>query len=229
MATVLPIANKVVTAQPQGAYYTVSIDCTGFIDTETNNGGRISPCVAEDFATKPTTLAQSRLVSRGALRFKKMLEKLQIRSNVNLVNIKTTYASSAGDNPITKLQFGLVYETDQFIPTKVNYEDGSTTLPQSQAAYIRDAIVETLLCTESGSSVGNYKENMPVYNPTAGSSDILIEEVEAGPVLTTSVNEIIEAITVTLADDTATMVSGYSPNTSSELASEGAGLADTSE
>src|SRR5210317_2423230 len=117
MATVLPIANKVVTAQPQGAYYTVSIDCTGFIDTETNNGGRISPCVAEDFATQPTTLAQSRLVSRGVLRFKKMLELLQVRSNVSVRNILTTYASDAGDSPITKLQFGLVYDNDNFLPT----------------------------------------------------------------------------------------------------------------
>ena len=222
MATVLPIANKVVTAQPQGAYYTVSIDCTGFIDTETNNGGRISPCVAEDFATQPTTLAQSRLVSRGALRFKKMLDKLQIRSNVNLVNIVTTYGSDAGDTAISTLAFGLVFDTDQFVPTKVNYEDGSTTSPQTKVAYIRDAIVETLLCTESGSSVGNYKENMPVYNPTSGASDILIEQIEAGPVLTTSVDELIEAITVS-------EVTAYRPNTSSELASEGAELADTAE
>ena len=74
MAKVIPKANKVVIEQPQNVLYMVSIDTSGFLDTETNNGGRISPCVAEDFATAPTTLAQSRLVSRGALRYKKMLE-----------------------------------------------------------------------------------------------------------------------------------------------------------
>jgi hypothetical protein len=41
-------------------------------------------------------------------------------------------------------------------------------------------------------------------------------------VLTTSVDEILEAVTVS-------EVTAYRPNTSSELASEGAGLADTAE
>jgi hypothetical protein len=213
MATVLPIANKVVTAQPQGAYYTVSIDCTGFLDTETNNGGRISPCVAEDFATQPTTLAQSRLVSRGALRFKKMLEVLQVRSNLNLVNIVTTYGSDAGDTAISTLAFGIVFDTDQFVPNVGTAIDGSTATT-TKIAYIKDKITEAL--------AGTFTENMPVYNPTAGSSDISIESITAGPVLVGNEGEILEAVTVS-------EVTAYRPNTSSELASEGAGLADTAE
>ena len=213
MATVLPIANKVVTAQPQGAYYTVSIDCTGFLDTETNNGGRISPCVAEDFATQPTTLAQSRLVSRGALRFKKMLEILQVRSNLNLVNIVTTYSSDAGDTAISTLAFGIVYDTDQFVPNVGTAIDGSTTTT-TRVAYIKDKITEAL--------AGTFTENMPVYNPTTGASDILIESITAAPVLSGNEGEILEAVTVS-------EVTAYRPNTSSELASEGAGLADTAE
>ena len=213
MATVLPIANKVVSAQPQGAYYTVSIDCSGFLDTETNNGGRISPCVAEDFATKPTTLAQSRLVSRGALRFKKMLEILQVRSNLNLVNIVTTYGSDAGDTAISTLAFGIVYDTDQFVPNVGTAIDGSTTTT-TRVAYIKDKITEAL--------AGTFTENMPVYNPTTGASDILIESITAAPVLSGNEGEILEAVTVS-------EVTAYRPNTSSELASEGAGLADTAE
>ena len=213
MATVLLIANKVVTAQPQGAYYTVSIDCTGFLDTETNNGGRISPCVAEDFATKPTTLAQSRLVSRGALRFKKMLEVLQVRSNLNLVNIVTTYGSDAGDTAISTLAFGIVYDSDQFVPEFGTAVDGSTTTT-TKVGYIKDKITEALM--------GTFTENMPVYNPTTGASDITIESITAAPVLTTSVDEVLDAVTVA-------EVTAYRPNTSSELASEGAGLADIAE
>ena len=213
MATVLPIANKVVTAQPQGAYYTVSIDCSGFLDTETNNGGRISPCVAEDFATKPTTLAQSRLVSRGVLRFKKMLDILQVRSNLNLVNLVTTYSSDAGDTAISTLAFGIVYDTDDFVPNVGTAIDGSTTTT-TKIAYIKDKITEAL--------AGTFTENMPVYNPTSGSSDISIESITAGPVLVGNEGEILEAVTVS-------EVTAYRPNTSSELASEGAGLADTAE
>ena len=209
MAKVIPKANKVVIEQPQNVLYMVSIDTSGFLDTETNNGGRISPCVAEDFATAPTTLAQSRLVSRGALRYKKMLEFLQVRSNVNVVNIVTTYASDAGDQPITKLQFGLLYENDDYIPKTGTAYDGST-LTTTKIGFIKDKITEALM--------GSFTERMTVFNPTSGAGLILNEDVTAAPVVTKSEDEIIEAVTVTEAVDTATMVSGLSPSVRAELA-----------
>ena len=77
MATVLPrIERNDPNAGMQGAYYTVDIAMSGFTDAETTAGGRLSPCAARDFATKPTTLAQSLLVSRGQLRYKLMLNAL---------------------------------------------------------------------------------------------------------------------------------------------------------
>ena len=209
MAKVIPKANKVVIEQPQNVLYMVSIDTSGFLDTETNNGGRISPCVAEDFATAPTTLAQSRLVSRGALRYKKMLEFLQVRSNVNVVNIITTYASDAGDQPITKLQFGLLYENDDYIPKTGTAYDGST-LTTTKIGFIKDKITEALM--------GTFTERMTVFNPTSGAGLILNEDVTAAPVAVKNEDEIIEAVTVTEAVDTATMVSGLSPSVRAELA-----------
>ena len=213
MATVIPKYNRIVQDQPQQAFYMVSIDTSGFLDTETNNGGRISPCVAEDFATAPTTLAQSRLISRGALRYKKMLEGLQVRSNVSVRNILTTYASDAGDNPITKLQFGLVYDSDQFLPTTGTAGDDSTTTTD-KVGFIKDKITEALY--------GTFTERMQVYNPTAGSGLILNEEITAAPVMTTSVNTIMDKVTVTEALDTATMVSGFRPTLASELPTDNA-------
>jgi len=213
MATVIPKYNRIVQDQPQQAFYMVSIDTSGFLDTETNNGGRISPCVAEDFATKPTTLAQARLVSRGALRFKKMLELLQVRSNVSLRSILTTYGSDAGDSPITKLQFGLVYDNDNFLPTTGTAGDDSTTTT-TKVGFIKDKISEALY--------GTFTERMQVYNPTAGSSDISNEDITAEPVLLVSQDEIMDAITVTEAVDTATMVSGFRPTLASELATDNA-------
>ena len=220
MATVIPKYNRVVRDQPQQAFYMVSIDTSGFLDTESNNGGRISPCVAEDFATKPTTLAQSRLVSRGALRFKKMLDLLQVRSNVSLRNILTTYSSDAGDSPITKLQFGLVYENDNYIPTVGTLSDDST-VTTTKVGFIKDKISEALY--------GTFTERMQVYNPTSGAGLISNEEITAEAVLLISQDEIMDAITVTEAVDTATMVSGFRPTLTSELPSEGAGLAPTAE
>ena len=219
MATVIPKYNRIVQDQPQQAFYMVSIDTSGFLDTETINGGRISPCVAEDFATAPTTLAQSRLISRGALRYKKMLEALQVRSNVSIRNILTTYASDAGDQPITKLQLGLVYDNDNFIPTTGTAGDGSTAT-STKVGFIKDKISEALY--------GTFTERMQVFNPTAGSGLILNEEISVGPVLLVSQDELMEAITVTEAVDTATMVSGFRPTLASELATDNAD-SDTAE
>ena len=213
MATVIPKANRIVQDQPQQAFYMVSIDTSSFLDTETNNGGRISPCVAEDFATAPTTLAQSRLVSRGALRFKKMLEILQVRSNVSVRNLLTTYAADEGDSPITKLQFGLVYDNDNFIPTTGTAADDSTTTT-TKIGFIKDKISEALY--------GTFTERMQVYNPTSGAGLIANEEITAEAVLLVSQDEIMEKITVTEALDTATMVSGFRPTLASELPTDSA-------
>ena len=204
MATVEPKSTGVAPATPQGAYFTVSIAQGGFLDTETTNGGRVSPCVASDFATKPTTKAQSLLVSRGALRWRNMINVLQVRSNVRVVNIVTTYGSDAGDTAITTLAFGLVYENADFVPTTGTTIDGSTTT-STKALYIQDKIAEALNTT--------WIEKMSVYDPTSGTREIADEEVTAAPVLAVSIGEIVEAITVTA-------VSGFEANTSGQLASD---------
>ena len=144
MATVEPKSMAVSLATPPGQMFTVDIAQSAFTDAETTAGGRCSPCHADDFATKPTTLAQSLLISRGQLRFKLMMDKLQIRSNVQLANIVTTYASDAGDQAITKLQFGLVYDNDNFIPTTGTAGDGSTATT-TKVGFIKDKISEALI------------------------------------------------------------------------------------
>jgi hypothetical protein len=208
MATVEPKSLYAVSpAEPENAYFTVSIDTSGFLDTETVNGGRISPCVANDFATKPTTLAQSRLVSRGALRFKMMCENLALRTNFRIHNIVTTYGSDAGDSPITALAFGLVYENRNLIAnTGTNTLEDSTAI-STRAAFIKDRIADALNTTRT--------EKMSVYDPTSGNSNIKDEEVTAGPVLTASIGEISEAVTVT-------EVTGFAPLTDNQLTTDNA-------
>jgi len=209
MATVEPKALYGVSpAEPQMTYFTVSIDCTAFTDTETVNGGRVSPCVATDFATKPTTLAQSLLVSRGNLRFKMMCESIGIRTNFKIHNIVTTYASDAGDTAISTLAFGLVFDNPDFIPTTGTGIDGSTTT-STKAGFIQDKIAEALNSTRT--------ENMSVYDPstvdgTANAQLLRTLAVEAGPVNAGGGN-IIDAITVT--EQTA-----FAPNTSGQLATD---------
>ena len=206
MATVEPKSTGVAVAQPQGAYFTVSIAQAGFTDAESTAGGRVSPCGASDFATKPTTLAQSLLVSRGQLRWKLMMNALAIRSNFRVVNIVTTYGSDAGDTAITTLAFGLVFENQDFIPTTGTSVDGSTTT--TKAMYIADKIGEALNTAHT--------ENCNVYDPTT-SGGVTVRELSNTAVTVASVGAntgiIRDAITVTA-------VPGYAANTSGQLATD---------
>tara|TARA_B100001564_G_scaffold358845_1_gene378650 strand:- start:1906 stop:2553 length:648 start_codon:yes stop_codon:yes gene_type:complete len=204
MATVEPKSlYNVSPAEPQMTYFTVAINTSGFLDTETVNGGRVSPCIANDFATKPTTLAQSLLVSRGNLRWKMMMESLAIRTNFKVHNIVTTYASDEGDSPITALAFGLVFDNPDYIPTTGTTIDGSTTTT-TKALFLQDKIAEALNTTRT--------ENMSVFDPTGTGNPQQLRTIAitAGPVLTASIGEIVEAITVT-------EVTAFAPNTSGQL------------
>ena len=207
MATVLPRHERNdPNAGMQGAYYTVDIAMAAFLDTETINGGRLSPCAANDFATKPTTLAQSLLVSRGQLRYKMMLNNLQIRSNCRIINMVTTYSSDAGDNPITDINFGIVFENDDFVPTTGTQADDSTTTT-TKVLYIKDKIAEALYASHT--------ELMTVFNPTSGAGLIQNTEVSVGPVMLVSQDEILDSITVA-------EVAGFRSNVDAETPTDNA-------
>ena len=207
MATVEPKALYGVSpAEPQSKYFTVVIAQGSFSDAASTAGGRVSPCVASDFATKPTTLAESLKVSRGNLRWKMMMESLQERSNCKVVNIVTTYASDAGDQPITNLAFGLVFENGDYLPTTGTSVDGSTTT--TKAMYLADKIGEAL--SESRT------ENVLVFDPTL-SGGVMVRESSTTAVTAAAVSAdsgvIRDAITVT-------EVSAFAPNTSGQLATD---------
>jgi hypothetical protein len=207
MATVEPKALYGVSpAEPQQKYFTVVIAQGSFSDAASTAGGRVSPCVASDFATKPTTLAESLKVSRGNLRWKMVMESLQERSNFKVVNIVTTYGADAGDNPITNLAFGLVFENGDYLPTTGTSVDGSTTT--TKAMYIADKIGEAL--SESRT------ENVLVYDPTL-SGGVMVRESSTTAVTAAAVSAdsgvIRDAITVT-------EVSAFAPNTSGQLATD---------
>ena len=205
MATVEPKSMAVSLATPKSRMFTVDIAMSGFTDAETTAGGRLSPCHADDFATKPTTLAQSLLVSRGLLRFKLMMQFLQVRSNVQLANIVTTYASDEGDSPITDLNFTLIFENADFVPTTGTTIDGSTTTT-TKAQFIRDKIAEALNA--------DHTEKMSVFDPTTGNSNTKDTEVTVAQVLGAE-GEIVEAITVT-------EVTTFRPNTANQTPTDSA-------
>tara|TARA_X000000950_G_C13721304_1_gene580349 strand:+ start:62 stop:700 length:639 start_codon:yes stop_codon:yes gene_type:complete len=206
MAVVEPKSMAVSLATPKSRMFTVDIAMSGFTDAETTAGGRLSPCHADDFATKPTTLAQSLLVSRGLLRFKLMMNNLQIRANCQIANIVTTYASDEGDSPITDLNFTLIYEHADFVPTTGSTIDGSTSTT-TRALFIQDKIAEALTTTHT--------EKMSVRNPSSGAGLISDLEVTVAPVLSGNEGEIVEAITVA-------EVTTFTPNTANQTPTDSA-------
>ena len=208
MAIVEPKSMATSLATPPGQMFTVDIAQSGFTDSETTAGGRLSPCHADDFATAPTTLAQSLLVSRGLLRFKLMMNNLQIRSNVQLANIVTTYAATEGDSPITDLNFTLIFENADFVPTTGTTIDGSTATT-NKAEFIRDKIAEALNT--------NHTEKMSVFNPTSGAGEIQDTEVTVAPVFTgdSLEEQVVDVITVT-------EVTTFRPNTANQTPTDSA-------
>ena len=114
--------NGVPSDQPQGAYYTVDIAQSGLLSSTGDNfGGGVNPKTTGESinGTKPTTLVLNQRLARGNLRYKKMLELLQSRTNVRVINLVTT-GDANGSTQITDLNFGLVFENDDFVP---NYDD----------------------------------------------------------------------------------------------------------
>jgi|TARA_B110001454_G_scaffold213816_1_gene232615 hypothetical protein len=207
MATVEPKALYGVSpAEPQQTYFTVSIAQGGWLDSSDAGGGRVSPCVASDFATKPTTLAESLKVSRGNMRWKMMTDSIGTRTNFKIHNIITTYASDAGDTPIGTLAFGLVFENANYIPTAGTDIDSSAYA--TKALWIKDKIGEALNSAKT--------ENCLVYDPTL-SGGVMVRESSTTAVSVTAVHgtpgTIVSGITVT-------EVTGFAPNTSGQLATD---------
>jgi hypothetical protein len=134
-----------------------------------------------------------------------MMDKLQIRSNVQIANIVTTYASDAGDSPITDLNFTLIFENADFVPTTGTTIDGSTTTT-TKAQFIRDKIAEALNA--------DHTEKMSVFDPTANTGNIKDTEVTVAQVMGAE-GEIVEAITVT-------EVTTFRPNTANQTPTDSA-------
>ena len=183
--------NGVPSDQPQGAYYTVDIAQSGLISATNNNfGGGVSPKTTGESinGTKPTTLVLGQRSARGCIRYKMMLNLLQTRSNVKVINLVTT-GDANGDTQLTDLNFGLVFENDDFVPSSgSNFgTDIDGTAYATKVAWIKDKIGEALN--------GTFTENCNVYNPTSGVGQISIQSITAGPVHGTP-GTIVSAITV---------------------------------
>jgi hypothetical protein len=206
--------NGVPSDQPQGAYYTVDIAQSGLLaGTGDNFGGGVNPKTTGESinGTKPTTLVLNQRLARGTLRWKKMLDLLQTRTNVKVINLVTT-GDASGDTQITDLNFGLVFENDDYIPAIGT--DIASSAYTTKVLWIKDQI-GTAMNT-------SFTENMQVYDPT-GTPDkgINTESITADKCHGTP-STIVSAITVA-------EVAGFRSNVDAETPAEGAGLAATAE
>lgn len=164
--------------------YTVSIDTSGFSSaTGSNLGGALNPKVAQDYTTKPTTLVLGQRIARGNMRFLKMIQALQEKTNVEVKNVATT-GDSNGSTQLTALDFTVVVENIQYMMASGSSID-SSTYALNPTEYIRDQIAEVLTST--------YTQNQEVYDDTV--PRLRTESITAGPVADNSTVE--GAVTVT--------------------------------
>ena len=68
----------------------------------------------------------------------------------------------------------------------------------------------------------SFTDRLQFFNPTSGACLVANEDITSAPVLVTSTGEVLYAVTVTEAVDTATMVSGFRPTLASELPTDNA-------
>lgn len=145
--------------------YRVTITQSGYSSTTGDNtGGGVTPKVAGDYGTlgtHPSSLAISTMLSRGNIRFKKMVLALQEKTNVELRNI-TIGGDSNGSTQLTSLAFTLVVENAQFLLASGTNPDGSTYTTSAEG-YIKDQITEVLSST--------FTENIEVHDPTGAASN----------------------------------------------------------
>jgi hypothetical protein len=181
-------ANGVPSDQPQGAYYTVDIAQSGLLaGTGDNFGGGVSPKTQGDFGTKATSLVLSQRSNRAQIRYKKMLELLQTRTNVRIINLVTT-GDANGSTQITDLNFGLVFENDDYVPNIGT--DIASSAYTTKVLWIKDKIGEAMN--------GTFTENCSVYDPTVSGGAVQgtrNEAITAGPAHGTP-STIVSAITV---------------------------------
>ena len=174
--------------QPQGAYYTVDIAQSGLLaGTGDNFGGGVSPKTTWESinCTLPTTLVLNQRLARGTLRYKKMLDLLQTRTNVKVINLVTT-GDSTGDTQITDLNFGLVFENDDYVPNIGT--DIASSAYTTKVLWIKDKIGEAMN--------GTFTENCLVYDPTGTPDKGLITESITAEKCHGTPSTIVSAITV---------------------------------
>ena len=91
----------------------------------------------------------------------------------------------SGDTQITDLNFGLVFENDDYIPTTGT--DIAASSYSTKVLWIKDQIGTAMNST--------FTENWTVYNPTSGAGEISSQSITAGPAHGTP-STIVSAITV---------------------------------
>ena len=145
--------------------YRVTITQSGYSSTTGDNtGGGVTPKVAGDYGTlgtHPSSFLISKMLSRGNIRFKKMVLALQEKTNVDIRNI-TIGGDSNGSTQLTSLAFTLVVENAQFLLASGTNPDGSTYTTSAEG-YIKDQITEVLSST--------FTENIEVHDPTGAASN----------------------------------------------------------
>lgn len=152
--------------QLQPKFYRVVIDTSGYPTNDGTDNGAIYTQDYSQFATKPTTLANSRRVSRGHLRFLSIIEEVSKFADAQILDIEfTSGGATAANNQPTEIKFTVRYDRDSNVLgtlSGTNDSAGTPAVIDTVPKAIKELVVQGLC---RGGTTG-YRRLVRVYDPS---------------------------------------------------------------
>ena len=163
------------TNQLQPNFYRVVLTLSGGTGTyptaDGNDNGAVYTQDHSQFATKPTTLANSQRVARGHQRFLAIVEEVSKYADAQILDIEFTSAGvTAADNQPTEVKFTVRYDRDtnvlpslrsELFAANGDYNDAGGAAVDTTVKAVRQLVVQ-------GITRVNYQKFMRVLDPVLG-------------------------------------------------------------
>jgi hypothetical protein len=146
-------------------FYRVVVDLTGYATDDDADNGAVYTQDHSQFTTLPTTLANSRRVARGHLRFLSIVEEVKKYADAQILDIEFTSAgATAANNQPTNVKFTVRYDRDAGVIEALrgtNDTAGTPAVIDTVAKAVKELVVKGI--TRGGTA--GYTRLVRVYDP----------------------------------------------------------------
>jgi hypothetical protein len=147
-------------------FYRVVVDLSGYATADDTDNGAVYTQDHSQFATLPTTIANSRRVARGHLRFLSIVEEVKKYADAQILDIEFTSAgATAANNQPTNVKFTVRYDRDSGIIEALRGTNDTAGTPaeiDTVAKGVKELVVKGI--TRGGTA--GYTKLVRVYDPS---------------------------------------------------------------